>query len=180
MTRTTRGQPKAAATCSRATVLEEFSEPMTTTASAWPARALRAACRLVVAKHRSLRLGIHRSGNRSRARSTMPAHSSWLRVVWANSATAGLGPPSAPRSSRASTSSTRSSSRTESGATAMVPDRLLVAVMADVEHGVPLAGPDLELVVDLGHQRADRVDHHPALGPGRRRPPRGPSRGPRA
>ena len=40
LTRTTRGQPKAAATSVRATVLEEFSEPMTTTASHRPARAL--------------------------------------------------------------------------------------------------------------------------------------------
>ena len=40
LTRTTRGQPKATATCSRATVLDEFSEPMTTTASTWPGQGL--------------------------------------------------------------------------------------------------------------------------------------------
>ena len=81
-------------------MLEEFSEPMTTTASASPARALRAAWRLVVAKQRSLRLGIHRSGKRSPGRSTMPAHSSWLRVVWANSATRRRPPSTAPSPSR--------------------------------------------------------------------------------
>ncbi len=43
-----------------------------------------------------------------------------------------------------------------------------MAVVADVQHGVALAGPDPELVVDLGHQRADRVDHDPTVGPGRR------------
>ena len=59
-------------------------------------------------------------------------------------------------------------------------DRLLVAVVAHVEHGVALAGPDLELVVDLGHQRAHGVDHHPAPVPGGRAPPRGPTRGPTA
>ena len=42
-----------------------------------------------------------------------------------------------------------------------------MAVVADVEDGVALAGPDLELVVDLGDQRADRIDHHPPVGPGR-------------
>ena len=46
------------------------------------------------------------------------------------------------------------------------PDRLLVAVVADVEHGVALAGPDPQLVVDLGNEGADGVDHHPPAGPG--------------
>ena len=45
--------------------------------------------------------------------------------------------------------------------------RLLVAGVPDVEHGVALPAPHLELVVDLGDQGADRVDHHAALGPGR-------------
>jgi hypothetical protein len=43
-----------------------------------------------------------------------------------------------------------------------------VAVVADVEDRVALAGPDLELVVDLGDQRAHGVDHHPPAIPGRR------------
>ena len=59
-----------------------------------------------------------------------------------------------------------SSSRTASGATAMVPDRLLVPVVAHVEDRVPLAGPDLQLVVDLRDQGAHRVDHHPTVGAG--------------
>ena len=99
-------------------MFDEFAEPMTTTASDSDAIALRAACRLVVAKHRSLRFGIHRSGKRRRAASIRPRHSSWLNVVWARSAT-GASPD--PRSSIASRSSSRSSSRTDSGATAMVP-----------------------------------------------------------
>ena len=68
-------------------MLEELAEPITTIASASDAIAFRAACRLVVAKHRSLRLGIQRSGNRLRADSIKPRHSSWLRVVWASRAT---------------------------------------------------------------------------------------------
>ena len=46
--------------------------------------------------------------------------------------------------------------------------RLLVAGVADVEDGVALAAPHLELVVHLGHERADGVDDDAALGPGRR------------
>ncbi len=178
LTRSTRGHPEARATFSRARVLEEFTEPMTTTASARPAMAFRAAWRLVVAKHRSDRLGIQRSGNRSRARSMMPDHSSWLRVVWASSAT-GRRPPSVSRSSRPSTSSARTRA-TDAGRHRHRADRLLVALVADVEDGVALAGPDLELVVDLGDERADGVDHHPAPVAGRGPPPRGPIRGPRA
>ncbi len=80
--------------------------------------AFSAAWRLVVAKHRSERLGIHRSGKRSRARAMMSDHSSWLRVVWASSAT---GAPGAISAAAASTSSSDRTRRTESGATAMVP-----------------------------------------------------------
>ena len=114
-TRSTRGHPAARATFSRAVVLDEFAEPMTTTASASPAMALRAACLFVVAKHRSLRPGIHRSGKRARAASLMPAHSSWFSVVWASRATGVAG------SGRPSTSSSCCTSRAASGATAMVP-----------------------------------------------------------
>src|ERR1700722_16833081 len=46
-------------------------------------------------------------------------------------------------------------------------DRLLVALVADVHDGVPLAGPHLDLVVDLLHQRAHRVHDRAAPGPGR-------------
>ena len=41
-----------------------------------------------------------------------------------------------------------------------------MALVADVEDGVALACPDLELVVNLGHEWAHRIDHHPAVGPG--------------
>jgi hypothetical protein len=59
--RSTTGQPDARATFSRATVFDELAEPITTTASDLAAISLSADCRLVVAKHRSLRPGTHRS-----------------------------------------------------------------------------------------------------------------------
>ena len=92
------------------------------------------------------------------------AHSSWLRVVWARSATGralGLGHRAARSTSSSDWTSTDRLGRDGHG-----PDRLLVALVADVEDGVALAGPHLELVVDLGHERADGVDHHPAVVPG--------------
>ena len=47
------------------------------------------------------------------------------------------------------------------------PDRLLVTGVPDVEHGVALGAAHLELVMDLGHQGADGIDDHAAVGPGR-------------
>ena len=78
--------------------------------------ALSADWRLVVAKHRSLRPGIHRSGKRAWAASRTPAHSSWLSVVWARRATG----VSSARSSEP-TSASVSTRRTDAGATAIVP-----------------------------------------------------------
>ena len=46
-------------------------------------------------------------------------------------------------------------------------DGLLVALVADVDDAVALAGPHLHLVVDLGDQRAHGVDHVAAAGLGR-------------
>ena len=43
-------------------------------------------------------------------------------------------------------------------------DRLVVALVADVDDGVALAGPHLDLVVHLGDQRADGVDDEAAVG----------------
>ena len=99
-------------------MLEEFTEPITTTASDRAAITFSAAWRLVVAKHRSDRLGIQRSGNRSRARFMMSDHSSWLSVVWASNAT---GAPGVISAAASSTSASKRTRRTESGATAMVP-----------------------------------------------------------
>src|SRR5207302_650760 len=45
-------------------------------------------------------------------------------------------------------------------------DRLVMAGVADVEDRVALPGPHPGLVVDLGDQRADGIDHEPALLPG--------------
>ena len=44
-------------------------------------------------------------------------------------------------------------------------DRLVVAGVADVEDRVALPGADLGLVVHLGHERADRVDHEALRSP---------------
>ena len=49
--------------------------------------AISADWRLVVAKHRSERPGIHSSGNRSRVDSATSAQSRWLKVVCASRAT---------------------------------------------------------------------------------------------
>ena len=47
-----------------------------------------------------------------------------------------------------------------------MPDRLLVAGVADVEDGIALAAAHLHLVVHLGDQRADRVHDHAVAGAG--------------
>ncbi len=69
-TRCTRSQPDSVASLANAMVLEEFAEPMTTTASQRPEISDSADWRLVVAKHRSDRPGIHTSGKRSLAASS--------------------------------------------------------------------------------------------------------------
>jgi hypothetical protein len=118
LTRTTRapGEPAAArATRASATVLDDEAEPMTTTASHRGAMALTAACRLVVAKQRSLRPGVQTSPKRSRAAPSTSSQSSSARVVWARNAT---GPSRAPSPA---TSAGRSTRWVAPGATARVP-----------------------------------------------------------
>ena len=68
-------------------MLEELAEPITTTASQRPAMCMSADWRLVVAKHRSDRPGIHSSGKRSLVASATSAQSRCDSVVWASSAT---------------------------------------------------------------------------------------------
>ena len=118
--------------------------------------------RLVVAKHRSLRPGVHTSGKRSRTRTATPSQSRCDSVVWASKATGWS------NSGRASTSATVSTRLIDVGRDGHRADRLLVALVADVDDPVALAGAHLDLVVDLGDQRAHRVDHEaaPALGGG--------------
>ncbi len=96
-------------------MLDELAEPSTTTASQRVAISMRADCRLVVAKQRSLRPGIHISGKRSWVASSTPSQSRWLSVVWASMAIGSV------NSGRAATSSTLSTRWIESGATAIVP-----------------------------------------------------------
>ena len=62
LTRATRSQPASLASFSRARVFDEFAEPMTTIAPQRAASSISADCRLVVAKHRSLRPGVQASG----------------------------------------------------------------------------------------------------------------------
>ena len=114
-TRSTRGVPASVASLARATVLDELAEPITTTASQRGAISARAPCRLVVAKQRSERPGVQRSGQRSWVASRTPFQSVWLSVVWASIATG------SSKSGRASTSATDSTRWMASGATAMVP-----------------------------------------------------------
>ena len=68
-------------------MFDELALPITTMASASAAIACSAACRLVVAKHRSLRAAVHSSGKAARARSMMPSQSCIESVVCARSAT---------------------------------------------------------------------------------------------
>ena len=96
-------------------MLDELAEPTTTTASQRGASSISADWRLVVAKHRSERPGIHSSGNRSRVASATSDQSRWLKVVWASRATG------VSNGGSSATSSIDSTLWIESGATAMVP-----------------------------------------------------------
>ena len=154
--------------------------------TSWPSRSRRSAShrgaisisadwRLVVAKHRSLRPGVHTSGKRC------------LRGV-------GDVGPVAVRQRRLgqqrdrfvelragpSTSATDSTRCDRVGRDGHRADRLLVALVADVDDAVALAGPHLHLVVHLGDERAHRVDHVAAPRPAAAARPRAPSRGPTA
>ena len=113
--RYTRSHPAARASFSSATVFEEFAEPITTTESHRSAMFMSADWRLVVAKHRSERPGIHISGKRSFVASATSAQSRCESVVWARSATG------VSKAGSASTSAIDSTRCTASGATAMVP-----------------------------------------------------------
>ena len=113
--------------------------------------AIRADCRLVVAKHRSLRPGVNSSGNRPWAASATLAQSRWLKVVWASSA-------SALEVGQRGDIVDRFDPVDRFGGDGHGADGLLVALVADVDDLVALAGSDLDLVVDLGDERADGVD----------------------
>ena len=113
--RSTRAQPASEASRSRARVFDELAEPITTTASQRGAISSRADWRLVVAKHRSDRPGVHSPGKRAAVASATWDQSRWLRVVWASRATG------CSNGGRASTSASDSTRWMASGATAMVP-----------------------------------------------------------
>ena len=79
--RSTRRQPASAANSTRDMVFDELAEPITSTASHSGAISIIAVWRLVVAKHRSLMLGCHRSGKRRLVCSSTPSHSRCESVV---------------------------------------------------------------------------------------------------
>ena len=141
-------------------MLEELAEPMTTTASQRSAISPRADWRLVVAKHRSLRPGRQTRGTARRRGRRPSAQSRWLSVVWASRATG-----SSNVGERVDLVD-RLDPVDGVGGDGHGADRLLVALVADVDDLVALAGPHLDLVVDLGDERAHGVDHEAAAGPG--------------
>ena len=137
LTRATSGHPASRASFSSARVFDEFAEPMTTTASQRLASSISADWRFVVAKQRSLRPGAHTSGKRSRTATATSPQSRCDSVVWASSATG------CSKAGRASTSATLSTRLIDVGRDGHRADRLLVALVADVDDAVALAGADL-------------------------------------
>ena len=95
-------------------------------------------------------------------RRATPSQSRWL-TAWSGRA----GRPARRTSGSAATSSTDLDPVDGVGGDGHGADGLLVALVADVDDLVALAGPHLDLVVDLGDQRAHGVDHVAAVGPGR-------------
>ena len=176
LTRRTRGQPEARATFSRARVLEELTEPMTTTASAPAGDGLQRRLAVGGGETEVRAVGHPQIGEPLPG----PGHDAGPFVV----AQRGLG----QQRHRGAGASRRGvvdvglgphqSDRV--GGDRHGADGLFVAFVADVEHGVALAGPHLQLVVDLGDEGADGVHHDPARARGPRSRPRAPSRGPRA
>ena len=115
---------------------------------------------MVVAKQRSLRPGIHMPGKRSWVASSTSCQSRWLSVVWASRATGWSKPGEGGHVVDALDAVDRI------GGHGHRADRLLVALVAHVDDLVALARTDLDLVVDLGDERADGVDHVAAPGAG--------------
>ncbi|CAB5022691.1 unannotated protein [freshwater metagenome] len=116
--RRTMREPAPSATFARASVFEEFALPITITASERSAISVSASWRLVVAKQRSLRDAVQRSGNLSSASSMTSVQSPIARVVCASSATREGSAIVAAIDSISSGCSTR---RMASGASARVP-----------------------------------------------------------
>ena len=96
-------------------MFDELAEPITITASHLAASSISADWRLVVAKHRSLRPGVHTSGKRSRTATATSPQSRCDSVVWASRATG------CSNDGSASTSATDSTLLIDVGATAIVP-----------------------------------------------------------
>ena len=161
LTRNTWVAPASRASLSSARVFDELAEPITTMASQRSAMAPRADWRLVVAKHRSLRPGFHSSGKRSAVRSATAAQSRCEQR--------GLGEQGdrLREGGQGVDLVDRLDPVDGVGRDRHRADRLLVALVADVDDLVALAGPHLHLVVDLGDERAHRVDDVAAAGPGR-------------
>ena len=172
--RCTRGQPASAARRSSARVLDELAEPMTTRASQRGAISMRADWRLVVAKHRSERPGTPQVGE------PLPCGVEHVGPVAVAEGRLGQQGHGLLHRGQGGDLLDRLDPVDGLGGHGHGPDRLLMALVADVDDAVPLAGAHLDLVVHLGDQRAHGIDHVGAPPDGRRRRPRGPTRGPRA
>ena len=137
-------------------MFDEFDEPITTIASQRSAIASSDDWRLVVAKHRSLRPGIHTSGNRSRTRTATPSQSRCDKVVWASKRHRFVEHGQFVHLVHRFDTADRARSDRHRA------DRFLVALVADVHDPVALAGPHLDLVMDLRDQGTHRVDDEAA------------------
>ena len=126
---------------------------MMITASHRPTMASSDDWRLVVAKQRSLRPGVHTSGKRS-----LHSHGNALPVAVRQG---GLGEQCnrlVELGQRVHLGD-RLDAADRVGCDRHRADGLLVTLVTDVEDAVALAGAHLHLVVDLGDERADGVDH---------------------
>ena len=146
-------------------MFEEFALPITTIASVRRASSRSAVWRFVVAKHRSSRVAVQSSGNRSTRLVMMPFQSSSESVVCASSATfdgsLDRGEHTVEVGFRLHQAHLIGRHRHRAGG-------LVVAVVTDVEDRVALTGPHFGLVVHLGDERAHRVHDDTPLVPRRR------------
>ena len=175
LTRKTRAQPASRASFSSARVLDELAEPITTTASQRGAIAISADWRLVVAKHRSLRPGRPQVGEALlRGRRARRPSRGGESVVWASRATGSV------ERGQGVDLGHRLDPVDRVGRHRHRADGLLVALVADVDDVVALAGPHLAPRGGPWSPAGTPRRPRSRRGPGPRPRPRAPSRGPTA
>ena len=133
-------------------MLDEFAEPITTIASHRGAIAISADWRFVVAKHRSLRPGTQRLGHRLACRLERAGPVA-VRQRRLREDRDGLG-----KLGKGEDVFGRLDAVHGVGSDSHRADGFLVALVADVDDAIALAGAHLHLVVHFGDERADRVD----------------------